>query len=412
MIITKEKNSNSEESTLSRKELLILQKTAGEIQPIKENKLKNFQNLLDEINHLSKWFRWTSEEKNLVLVLKLKGGLTKNMANFDIFTDWTVNCTKLSTMFDQKGPEDKIKETKQKVSKFPNPTYKDSKKCHFCGHLGHIIKNCKILQKIKHKKKLLKTSKFGSKEVNTVDHNSDDSIKTPSTIDSSSQTPNFVAETSQILTQTCNKSDFKKLKASQKEILCTVQYTQTEQHICSKFSQTNFSVFCAETSSQTCENIIISKHNILISSENVQNEEKSIEYAQNFEKLASDMIQIFNDHKQPIDNDSFILHNDEIFKSMFQHFEPTLKSFKKKSKKYLTHNQLDTYVLNYFEKFHSKINEYNKKFKTQSNFEFLNYEKKRKKLIYQSELHSFIKNEITKFLQISSSIVEQKTSSK
>ena len=27
------------------------------------------------------------------------------------------------------------------------------------------------------------------------------------------------------------------------------------------------------------------------------------------------MIQIFNDHKQLIDNDSFILHNDEIFKS-------------------------------------------------------------------------------------------------
>ena len=67
MIITREKTSNPDESTLSRKELLILQKTAGEIQPIKENNFQNIRCLLDEISHLSKWFRWTSEEKNLVL---------------------------------------------------------------------------------------------------------------------------------------------------------------------------------------------------------------------------------------------------------------------------------------------------------------------------------------------------------
>ena len=134
---------------------------------------------MDEINHFSKWFGWTSEEINLVLFLKLTGDLTKKMSNFEIFNDWTTNCKIVYSMFDQNGSGDKINEMNPKISTFSRPIFDDSKKCHFCGHLGHIIKNCKILQKIKQKKKLLKVCNPGNTEVNTVGHNSDVSIKPP-----------------------------------------------------------------------------------------------------------------------------------------------------------------------------------------------------------------------------------------
>jgi hypothetical protein len=86
------KTSNPEQSTLTRKQLLLLHETAKEIQQITEKNLDNIRCLLDEINHLSKWFRWTTEEKNLVLFLKLKGRLTEKLTHFDIFGDWMKNC--------------------------------------------------------------------------------------------------------------------------------------------------------------------------------------------------------------------------------------------------------------------------------------------------------------------------------
>ena len=76
-------------------------------------------------------------------------------------------------------------------------------------------------------------------------------------MDSSNQTPNNIDETRQISTQTDKESQFNRCEISQTEKFYTVQYTQTEQNICSNFSQT-VSVLNAETSSQTCENIPIS----------------------------------------------------------------------------------------------------------------------------------------------------------
>ena len=63
--------SDPEQSTLTRKQLLLLHETAKEIQQITEKNLDNIRCLLNEINHLSKWFRWTTKKK-LVLFLKLK----------------------------------------------------------------------------------------------------------------------------------------------------------------------------------------------------------------------------------------------------------------------------------------------------------------------------------------------------
>ena len=53
MIITRKNTSNPEKGTLSREELLLLQKSAKEIQPIKENNFENIRCLLDEIDHLT-----------------------------------------------------------------------------------------------------------------------------------------------------------------------------------------------------------------------------------------------------------------------------------------------------------------------------------------------------------------------
>ena len=173
MIITREKTSNPDESTLSRKELLLLQKTAGEIQPIKENNFQNIRCLLDEINHLSKWFRWTSEEKNLVLLLKLKGRITEKLTNFDIFNDWTKNCDYITEFCTGIGSWDKINEVAEKgpnkhKTNTTKPQLNEKKKCHFCGHLGHLIKNCNILKKIKLKKNGSKIQKTIKKEVNSM----------------------------------------------------------------------------------------------------------------------------------------------------------------------------------------------------------------------------------------------------
>ena len=129
------------------------------------------------------------------------------------------------------------------------------------------------------------------------------------------------------------------------------------------------------------------------------NSENKPEYAQNFKKLAADMVQILNDHNQPIESDSFIYHNDEILKSISQRFEPMLKKFDTKSIKYQMEDSLNKYLLKNFKKIYFRIIEYNKIFNAQNNFESLSYERKREKLIYQTELYPIIEKEIIKFLK-------------
>jgi hypothetical protein len=70
-------------------------------------------------------------------------------------------------------------------------------------------------------------------------------------------------------------------------------------------------------------------------------------------------------------------------------------------------NSLDQFLQHYFEKFLLKINEHKKEFSTQNNFAFLNYEKKRKKIIYQMELYPIIEHEIAKFLEILNDVLDQ-----
>ena len=139
------KNTTPETSGLNRTELLLLKEMASDIEIIREKKFDQFLHLKVEIDRLGGWYKWTSEEKNLVLALKLQGSLITNIEQFDIFDDWKKNAEKMMSIF----------KTDSKKPKAKNQLLKKIKICHFCQQPGHFIKMCKTLKKIKMKKKSL-----------------------------------------------------------------------------------------------------------------------------------------------------------------------------------------------------------------------------------------------------------------
>lgn len=253
--------------------------------------------------------------------------------------------------------------------------------CHFCKQIGHKIKSCQIFQKSKMKKKLKKKKL----EVNQITSNSKENAQIKQKKTTSSDK---CVQTYQNLEHKSTQTNpMKILELNKKSESKTIQTTK-------KISKS--------VKFENAQKIISEK-----SHKSVVGLKNSFKSATNFKSLVADLAIIVNEHKKPTENESFINHNDEILKSIFQRFDPRLNSFEKKLKNYSSDNSLDQFLQHYFEKFSLKINEHKKEFNTQNNFSFLNYEKKRKKIIYQTELYPIIEHEIAKFLEILNDILDQ-----
>ena len=145
----------NKESSLTRSQLISLKEMASDIENVRERNFDKFQYLKIEIDRLGRWYKWTSEEKNLVLSLKLQGLLISEINEFNIFNDWSANAQKLTASFYEKHSKEIGSHGKRKLEKM--------KRCLFCGRPGHLVKSCQILQRIKMKKK--------SRQLNVVEVN-------------------------------------------------------------------------------------------------------------------------------------------------------------------------------------------------------------------------------------------------